>query len=904
MNEVKPVDANKNFSSSYSPSCQITTLRISGDNGNRMQKEEEEEEQKTMEDPVAVAVAVAVAVGESDSNSATAQAHVPEQPPAASASASFRHQPEPFWEDLEPFQPVTAKAYWRTSDLPSASTNSSSSSSSSSTPIKNHPPRAMWKRPLHPDPKAPENEWLPEMDVILQLTDIHMDSNDTYHYAKNGGPLHGIWATMTTTSSSSSSFLVDQYGNVPPANLILYPPGVPPPSNNDETIVVPRGKWSLPAGRKIEWPPLTDDAKLLVQTIFPEWQINQNSSWEPQTAKVFTKSRAASGSSQKYCTVGVWKFMNEKNNRISDSDLLPEILVEIRPLLSSFASKKYDQRQWEEASSGVWCTNPNSLANDDGQWQAEDIWFLPPHQTPPPGVLPRGKWTTIHQNESWPPLTEQAKRRRLGNLPQWPEVGKGEAVILPTTATVYSQLDPRRQDKAPNLQGTWKIVDSDSDSQSLFWDPQYVLVYPQQEQVLDATVPHGLWGVPMNATPNADGCWDAKNVWFLPPGTKNLDNFWCRGKWVYSPTKRNPTWPPPPSKHVFANLQTTENSKNVSEAASRNQKQRQEAPIQVPRKQDNNPSTRSIPGTERSTSSEDKVVPVPVTKKQDDDSSIDPAEPGFSRPNFLSPTKAAAAALRKKRAIEQRFSKHSNASSTTSAAFVKKPTLDRRYSSTSHKEMSEAIRKSREDRVRYSSNEILRLSENTKSMLEASSTLIASMVSSMPPSPIAESPSPVMANNRKESITVPKVHLVESLLAEEGTLVVLCKEIPETRTMGLDQDNALLLCYDVPKYSILYVENDLSLAQELLEISRKSIYPQFFYEPNVDSDSDSDNESGGGGADTKNKETETEKYVYLGGLATVRAMLIERMSFQYRIREQRERRKSSSRPIRAQSLNI
>jgi len=82
-------------------------------------------------------------------------------------------------------------------------------------------PKAMWKLPLRPDPNAPENEWFPEIDVVLQLTDID-DS-----YARNGGPFNGIWATTNTS-------LVHQYGNAPPANLILYPPGVPPPSSQEK----------------------------------------------------------------------------------------------------------------------------------------------------------------------------------------------------------------------------------------------------------------------------------------------------------------------------------------------------------------------------------------------------------------------------------------------------------------------------------------------------------------------------------------------------------------------------------------------------------------------------------------------------------------------------------------------
>jgi len=108
--------------------------------------------------------------------------------------------------------------------------------------------------------------------------------------------------------------------------------------------------------------------------------------------------------------------------------------------------------------------------------------------------------------------------------------------------------------------------------------------------------------------------------------------------------------------------------------------------------------------------------------------------------------------------------------------------------------------------------------------------------------------------------------------------------------MSLDQDNALLLCYDVPDYEILYFESEPTLGQELLQVSRKSIYPQFFFEAYEDDD---DLES-------------QPKYVYLGGFATVRAMLAERMSFQYRVNQKEERRRArrGGTPTRSKSLQL
>ena len=136
---------------------------------------------------------------------------------------------------------------------------------------------------------------------------------------------------------------------------------------------------------------------------------------------------------------------------------------------------------------------------------------------------------------------------------------------------------------------------------------------------------------------------------------------------------------------------------------------------------------------------------------------------------------------------------------------------------------------------------------------------------------------------------------MEALLAEQGSLLVLCTESPDSKTMSLDQDNALLLCYDVPEYEILYIENEPTLWQELLQVSKKSIFPQFFFEPLLQDDSDEDDDEEGNG--------EEPKYVYLGGFATVRAILAERMSSQYRTSEMEERRKGRRRRLTRSKSN-
>ncbi|KAL3937418.1 MAG: hypothetical protein SGBAC_007469, partial [Bacillariaceae sp.] len=438
--------------------------------------------------------------------------------------------------------------------------------------------------------------------------------------------------------------------------------------------------------------------------------------------------------------------------------------------------------------------------------------------------------------------------------------------VIAKTATVYSELYPRKKDVA-NLQGTWKI---EGDASQIIWDPQDILVYPQRFQELDTSVPHGVWGIPTNTTPNSDGTWDVNNnIWFLAPG-KSRENFVCCGKWAYSPTKRNVTWPPPPSKEF--------------------------------------PQVQKVASTRK-----DEKAPTEATKKKDSSSTSAPSkedttDTGLSSTKFFSRNSTASAALRKKREIERRFSNTSSKTSTSTTSdkpgdrsaviMLKKRSLERRYSLTSHKETSEAIRKSREARKqRYSSNETLRLSKSASNILEASSALIASVLpTTFPPPTISETPSPVLVT-RKES-TIPKQELVDLLLAEHGSLVVLCTDSPDTRTMSLDQDNALLLCYDVPNYDIVYIETEPTLGQELLEVSRKSIYPQFFYESTADSDCE--DEFGEDGAD---KKKEKAKHIYLGGMATVRVMLTERMSFQYRSKQQRIR-KSSSRPSRVKSLDI
>jgi len=334
----------------------------------------------------------------------------------------------------------------------------------------------------------------------------------------------------------------------------------------------------------------------------------------------------------------------------------------------------------------------------------------------------------------------------------------------------------------------------------------------------------------------------------------------------------------------------------------------QETQVQQQQQQQEQSSRPLSPDpTSRIDGSESDTKDLSQTRQEESETPIEATEAGsLSRTQFFSRNSAATAALRKERVLEKKSSNLSLQSMTeagtrksstegtntkVSTALLKKRALERRYSSiSSHKELSRVVRKAAAIFHTSTGAPSQQASENSHTiMLEASSALIASVL--LPPLPPMEEPlsSPAITPVQKEP-SIPKVQLVEDLLEEKGCLVVLCAKSPETHRNNNNNNNnnmdqysdALLLCFDVPVYRMISMDEEVDLSQKLLGISRKSIYPQFFFErlscEEKFDDEDRDDDNNG-----------DDKYTYLGGFSTVKAMLLERMAYQWRSSEKRQR---------------
>jgi len=323
--------------------------------------------------------------------------------------------------------------------------------------------------------------------------------------------------------------------------------------------------------------------------------------------------------------------------------------------------------------------------------------------------------------------------------------------------------------------------------------------------------------------------------------------------------------------------------------------------------------------TSRIDGSESDTKDLSQTRQEESETPIEATEAGsLSRTQFFSRNSAATAALGKENVLKKNFSNLSlqsmseatRKSSTegtnrkVSPALLKKRALERRYSSiSSHKELSRVVRKAAAIFHSSTGAPSQQASENSHTiMLEASSALIASVL--LPPLPPMEEPlsGPAITPVQKEP-SIPKVQLVEDLLEEKGCLVVLCAKSAETHRNNNNNNNnnnmdqysdALLLCFDVPVYRMIDMEEELDMSQKLLGISRKSIYPQFFFErlsceEKCDHEESEDKFGIHATDDNKTKDNGDDKYTYLGGFSTVKAMLLERMAYQWRSSEKRQR---------------
>jgi len=356
---------------------------------------------------------------------------------------------------------------------------------------------------------------------------------------------------------------------------------------------------------------------------------------------------------------------------------------------------------------------------------------------------------------------------------------------------------------------------------------------------------------------------------------------------------------------------------SINASIDDNDYNQQETQVQQQQQQQQQSSRPLSPDpTSRIDGSESDTKDLSQTRQEESETPIEATEAGsLSRTQFFSRNSAATAALGKENILKKNFSnlslqsmseatrKSSTEGTNTkvSTALLKKRALERRYSSiSSHKELSRVVRKAAAIFHSSTGAPSQQASENSHTiMLEASSALIASVL--LPPLPPMEEPlsSPAITPVQKEP-SIPKVQLVEDLLEEKGCLVVLCAKSPETHRNNNNSNNmdqysdALLLCFDVPVYRMIDMEEEVDMSQKLLGISRKSIYPQFFFErlsceEKCDHEDSEDKFGIHATDDNKTKDNGDDKYTYLGGFSTVKAMLLERMAYQWRSSEKRQR---------------
>ena len=333
----------------------------------------------------------------------------------------------------------------------------------------------------------------------------------------------------------------------PAKEVTLYPPNKSLPSSIRNAKDAPRGyyyysdKALQPGDKDTEWIPQdnpTSKAPFVVllpgeepprdrDLIVGEWCMEPPEVWpplkEPKSYTVHPPNSNPEPSEDEYNDNGVWTV----GDGFPDIDESDWNLAQVLAYDEGHEPKDLDPSKPQ----GPWGVAPGAKPNANGVYDPSDTWFiLPGEEVPGDGEWDcKGTWI-LDSDDGWPPYKEPPIK-----------------MVVNHQDNVDSTTSPDEVDK-----GVW-IRHPDVKAED--WIPSQVLAYKDGHEPdnIDPKTPQGLWGLALDAVPDANGNFSPKDILYVFPGEEPpKDDEWDRqGPWVLD----SDDWPPynetPPEPKKF-----------------------------------------------------------------------------------------------------------------------------------------------------------------------------------------------------------------------------------------------------------------------------------------------------------------------------------------------------------------
>lgn len=346
----------------------------------------------------------------------------------------------------------------------------------------------------------------------------------TVHHEENGDPSHGAWIENSGIKACDWR----------PQKVLAYVEGHGP-ENVDSSQ--PQGLW----GRTLEARPDADGNYAPTDTwyVFPgedapceeewdcqgTWVADPNEAWlpfeesppEPQKFNVKHPGSDDPGN-------GIWRFGDGFPNDIEEDnwELAPVLAYELGDEPEDLNDKPH----------GLWGRAVDAKADENGNYDPHDTWFIYPEATPPGEDEWNccGAWMLDNAaSAQWPPYSESSP-----------------SVVEPTLATIFPEKKAAKEIvESGKPKGTWKytpgkkVMDAGK-------KPKNVLLFMDGQEIdEDAARNGGVWGYAPGAEPDPHGCYSPIDLWCFAQGEMPPpDNEWqCQGRWIPKdpPTELKPT---------------------------------------------------------------------------------------------------------------------------------------------------------------------------------------------------------------------------------------------------------------------------------------------------------------------------------------------------------------------------
>ncbi|KAG7347354.1 hypothetical protein IV203_016059 [Nitzschia inconspicua] len=318
--------------------------------------------------------------------------------------------------------------------------------------------------------------------------------------------------------------------NWPSKEVVLYPPNKTLPHSIRSASNIPHGYWCYsrmamqPEDKDTEWVPLESaDGEAPFSLYLPghdlpqsgdvlvgEWHMASPTVWPPpkgpKSYQVLSP-HASSADAADDKNAGIWRVGEGFPQLDEDAWNVSQVLVYEDDCPPEFNDS--------DVPRGPWGVAIGAKPNSNGEYNAEDTWFILPGERIPGDDEweIRGTWVLDESSgDDWSPY------RRA-----------------PTVTTVFHE-DNLGDGNPEEGKAIWV---QNSNVKPSNWIPQRVLTYAKghEPESLDRSKPHGLWGRDPDSQPDADGNYSPMDLWYVFPGEEapNDGEWICEGTWIADP---------------------------------------------------------------------------------------------------------------------------------------------------------------------------------------------------------------------------------------------------------------------------------------------------------------------------------------------------------------------------------